>query len=111
MTIKSRTHRFVIALVSLCLMLMGTTALAQYRASLQGTVTDAQGAVVPGATVTLVDKETNRTLTAITNENGVYVFNALAPRPYTIDVELTGFKKAVLRGRADSRRAGEHRST
>ena len=46
--------------------------------------------------MTLVDKETNRTLTAITNENGVYAFNALAPRPYTLEVELTGFKKAVL---------------
>ncbi len=69
---------------------------AQYRASLQGTVTDPQGAVVPGATVTLVDKETNRTLETVTNENGVYVFNALAARPYTLTVELAGFKKEVL---------------
>ena len=49
-----------------------------------------------GATVTLVDKETNRTATTVTNENGAYVFNGLAPRPYTLEVELTGFKKAVL---------------
>lgn len=45
---------------------------AQYRGSLQGTVTDAQGAVVAGATVMLTDKETNRTLTSQTNEAGVY---------------------------------------
>jgi hypothetical protein len=86
----------VVALVSLGVFLAGTTARAQYRASLQGTVTDAQGGVIPGVTVTLVDKDTNRTLTVVTNENGVYVFNALAPRPYTIEAELAGFKKAVI---------------
>ena len=32
----------------------------------------------------------------VTNESGAYVFNALAPRPYTLEVELSGFKKAVL---------------
>ena len=93
---RSRTRRLLVAFVSLGVTLLGTSAHAQYRASLQGTVTDAQGGIVPGATVTLVDKDTNRTLTAVTNENGVYIFNALAPRPYTIEVELPGFRKAVL---------------
>jgi hypothetical protein len=93
---RFRTPQLVIALVSLGVFLVGTTARAQYRASLQGTVTDTQGGVIPGATVTLVDKETNRTLTAVTNESGVYVFNALAPRPYRIEAELAGFKKAVI---------------
>ncbi len=58
--------------------------------------------------MTLTDKETNRTLTAITNDNGVYVFNALAPRPYTLEVELAGFKKAVLQ---DVRIRGEQANT
>ena len=111
MTIKSRTHRFVIALVSLCLMLMGATALAQYRASLQGTVTDAQGAVVPGATVTLVDKETNRTLTVVTNQDGVVRLQRAGAAPYTLDVELEGFKKAVLEDVRIRGRAVEHGST
>ena len=43
-----------------------------------------------------IDKETNRTLETVTNENGVYVFNALAAAPLHADVELAGFKKAVL---------------
>ena len=81
---------------SLCVTLAAIPASAQYRASLQGTVTDPQGAVVPGATVTLTDKETNRTLETVTNETGVYVFNALAARTYTLSVELAGFKKKVL---------------
>src|SRR5262245_43106138 len=80
---RSRARRLFVALVVVAITMAGTTAHAQYRASLQGTVTDSQGGVIPGATVTLVDKETNRTLTAITDANGLYVFNGLAPRPYT----------------------------
>jgi len=93
---KSRTRRLLAALVSVGVILTGTVAHAQYRASLQGTVTDAQGGAIPGATVTLIDKDTGRRVTAVTNVNGVYIFNALAPRPYAIEVELTGFKRAVL---------------
>src|SRR5918999_4984667 len=95
---QSRVRRLfvVVVCVTVSLAAAAATVHAQYRASLQGTVTDPQDAAIPGATVTLVDKETNRTLTAITNDSGVYVFNALAPRPYTLEVELTGFKKAVL---------------
>ncbi len=83
-------------LAAICWSLAETPASAQYRASLQGTVTDPQGGVVPGATVTLTDKETNRTLETVTNETGGYVFNALAARTYTLTAELSGFKKKVL---------------
>jgi hypothetical protein len=96
MTGISSVRISVAALALLCVSLAATPARAQYRASLQGTVTDPQGAVVPGATVTLTDKETNRTLETVTNETGVYVFNALAARTYTLTVELAGFKKQVL---------------
>lgn len=96
MRMSSSTCPLLIALVSFAITFPATTAHAQYRASLQGTVTDAQGGVIPGATVTLVDKDTNRTLTVVTNENGVYSFNALAPSPYTLEVELAGFKKVVI---------------
>lgn len=76
--------------------LVVTAAHAQYRGSLQGTVTDTQGAVVPGATVTLTDKETNRTLTSETNEAGVYNIGALPPSRYTLTVEKSGFRKKIL---------------
>lgn len=75
---------------------MITAAQAQYRGSLHGTVSDAQGAVVPGAKVTLTDKETNRTLEATTDGAGNYVFNGLAPRPYKMEVVRDGFKKKAL---------------
>jgi hypothetical protein len=71
-------------------------AQAQYRASIQGVITDPQGAVVSGATVTLTDKETNHTLTASSNDSGIYNFNALPPHAYSLTVEKSGFKKKVL---------------
>src|SRR5262245_4811042 len=89
-----RISRAVLALI--CWILAAMPASAQYRASLQGTVTDPQGGVIPGATVTLTDKETNRTLETVTNDTGGYSFNALAARTYVLAVELTGFKKKVL---------------
>lgn len=69
---------------------------AQFRASLRGTVADATGAVVPGATVTLVNKDTNATLVSITDDNGIYIFNALAPTPYRLTVQRDGFQQKVL---------------
>ena len=69
---------------------------AQFRASLRGTVTDPQGAVVPGATVTLVNRDTNATLTSTSDDNGIYQFNALPSAPYRLSVERSGFQKKVL---------------
>ncbi len=67
-------------------------ALAQFRASLRGTVTDPQGALVPGAKVTLVNTETNESQISITSDSGIYNFNALPPARFTITVEKGGFK-------------------
>ncbi|MEG9437297.1 TonB-dependent receptor [Edaphobacter sp. HDX4] len=75
--------------VFLCL--SGQSAHAQYRAGLQGTVIDPTGAVVPGASITIVDKETNQTQKGTTDGAGNYTFNRLAPAPYTVTVEAPGF--------------------
>jgi hypothetical protein len=61
-------------------------------------VTDAQGSVVSGATVTLQNEETNQTLTATTDDNGVYNFSSLPPSRFTVTVEKAGFKTKVLKG-------------
>src|SRR6201993_1869554 len=79
-----------------CILLSAAMAHAQYRASLRGTVTDNQGAVVPGATVTLVNTDTNQKLVSTSDSNGIYNFNALPPAPYRITAEHDGFKKKVL---------------
>jgi len=72
------------------------TAYAQYRASIQGVVTDPDGATVSGATLTLTNLEINQKLTATSDANGIYNFNALPPSKYSLTVEKTGFKKKVL---------------
>jgi len=90
-TISLRVGSLVVSAVVLT-----AVAQAQYRASIQGAVTDPQGAVVSDATVTLTNQETGQASTAATNAAGVYNFNGLPPSVYTIKVELTGFKQKLL---------------
>jgi hypothetical protein len=60
--------------------------------AVEGAVTDEQQAVLPGATVTIRNVATGLARTAVTDENGRYVFSALPPEGrYEIEVELTGF--------------------
>jgi len=80
----------------LCVSVLTLTAHAQYRAGLQGSVTDADGAVIPGATVTIVDKETNQTQTVKTDAAGTFTFNRLAPALYTVKVTNQGFADKTL---------------
>jgi hypothetical protein len=60
---------------------------AQFRGSLRGTVTDPQGAIIPGATVTLANRDTGQNQTATTDNNGIYIFNGLAPANYSLTVD------------------------
>ena len=75
---------------------MATIANAQFRAGIQGTVTDNAGAVVADATVTLTNKETNQTQQTKTSDDGFYRFSQLPPGLYTITVEKDNFKKQVV---------------
>jgi hypothetical protein len=63
--------------------------------SITGVVKDAQGATVPGATVTAVNKETNLTRDTVTNGEGVYTLTNVLPGPYDVKISLPGFKEAV----------------
>ena len=60
--------------------------------SIVGTVTDATGAAVPGATVTVVQTQTSQTRTATTNGAGAYNFPTLPSGTYTVTVNLGGFR-------------------
>ena len=84
----------LLAWIAICL--FTPAARAQFRASIQGVVTDPAGAVVSGATVSLTDTATNHTSTATTSSGGVYTFNALPPSRFTLTVEAPGFKKKTL---------------
>ncbi|HKY42358.1 MAG TPA: TonB-dependent receptor [Pyrinomonadaceae bacterium] len=65
--------------------------------SLTGTITDPNGSVVAGATVTLVSNVATGERTAITDSNGAFDFQALLPGAYQISVEAKGFKKSIAR--------------
>jgi len=83
-----------LALLLVVVLLSATMCLAQSdTARLQGTVTDASGAAVNGATVTVTSAETGRVSTTLSNELGYYTVTALPPGHYTVDVEQKGFKK------------------
>lgn len=63
--------------------------------TIEGTVTDASGAVVPNATVTITNKATGVVRTVITNASGLYSAPALPAGDYTVKTELTGFRTQV----------------
>ncbi len=88
-------HRSKVFLLCMITFLCATAS-AQFRASIQGTITDPQGAVVPNATLTLTDTDTGRVLTATSNASGVYNFNALPPDHFTLAAKATGFSPQLI---------------
>src|SRR5207253_5200856 len=63
-----------------------------------GTVTDASGALVPGATVTAKNEATGVAYVQTTTEAGLYGFPTLPAGAYTVSVTLPGFKTANKTG-------------
>jgi hypothetical protein len=61
-----------------------------------GIVTDPDGKVVAGASVTLTNRGTNTSRTTTSNDVGKYSFEFVQPGDYRVEVEAKGFKKSVL---------------
>jgi carboxypeptidase family protein/TonB-dependent receptor-like protein len=66
--------------------------------TLTGTVTDAQGAHIPGATVTIKDENTGLELSGVTDAEGTYTIRNVTGGTYTLKAALTGFKEFVQTG-------------
>jgi len=88
-----RALPFLLLLCAMAMALLVPAAHGQYKASIRGVVSDATGAVIPGATVTLVDTATQEKKVTTSDNAGIYSFNALPPDHFAITVEKTGFKK------------------
>ena len=71
---------------------------ASSTGTIQGRVTDAQGAVLPGVTVTATSPSALGAQTAVTSETGNYRFPALPPGVYTVTYELAGFNTVRREG-------------
>ncbi|MDT5156942.1 MAG: hypothetical protein QOH51_1299 [Acidobacteriota bacterium] len=91
---KSPASLLRIAFAFLLLTLCASGSLAQTQITtgvIQGTVEDAQGAVVPGANVEVRNVDTNLTRTLATDDSGRFVFLQLPPGPYTLTASKQGF--------------------
>jgi hypothetical protein len=87
---------------------IGTAAFAQSTAingTIEGTVKDTQGALLPGVTVTVTNIDTGDQRVVVTNENGLYRAPLLSLGTYRVAAELQGFKKFEQTG--VSLRAGQ----
>ena len=71
---------------------------AQSTGTVGGTVTDASGAVIPGATVRVQNQGTGLERTMTTNSNGSYEFPALPVGTYRVQVRAQGMRSEVLTG-------------
>jgi hypothetical protein len=74
----------------------GYSSAQTVNASLGGTVTDASGAVVPGASVVATGIETGVASKTITNETGAFQFISLQAGNYRVTAEMTGFQKVTF---------------
>ena len=85
--------------VALVLAFWATPAAAQggsNTATLSGVVTDKDGGVIPGATVTVKNVATGESQSKVTNEAGAYSFPGLSVGAYKVTITLTGFKTADI---------------
>jgi len=71
---------------------------AQGDARVSGRVVDPNGAVVPGATVTITNEVTGQTRTATANDDGTFVIAALKPSKYSVNVKANNFAAATKTG-------------
>jgi hypothetical protein len=94
MSVSRIFPRIIIGLSLLLLAVSGANA--QYRAGIQGSVLDAQGAAVGAAKVTVTAQETGLTQQTVTDDNGVYSILRLAPGLYRISAEKSGFKTKIV---------------
>jgi hypothetical protein len=87
-----------LTLAALALVASWTTVAHAQTARITGTVTDPTRAVVPGATVTIVNADTNDTRVATANEGGQYNVPFLPSGRYTVSCELQGFQTTRRQG-------------
>lgn len=80
-----------LALVLLTPLYSGAQSVSTTTGAINGTVTDATKAILPGVTVTLSGPAVMGVQTTVTDQNGLYRFAALSPAEYRLSFELAGF--------------------
>lgn len=85
-------------LVAAGLMLSLPAGAQEYLATVNGTVTDNSGAVIPSAKVTAENDATHFLTSATSNQNGAFTIPFLTPGTYSLTVDAKGFQKSVKTG-------------
>jgi hypothetical protein len=85
----------VCAALILAFAVQGAASAQTTLGRLAGTVLDQSGGVLPGATITLTNQQTNQVETAVSGEGGAFVFPQVAPGSYKVDIALENFKTAT----------------
>ena len=88
----------LIAAAATLLLVTVAAAAQQNTGTILGLVKDSSGAVVPGASITILNEETSLTRTVTTGENGAFRAPALPVGRYTVRAELAGFRTQSQRG-------------
>src|SRR5438552_1375484 len=96
---SERSERsFGIALLLIaCLSVVPTLWSQTTTGRIVGTVSDPTGALIPGASITVTNVDTQATSVSITNEQGFYQAPLLPIGMYTVTAEMPGFQKAVTK--------------
>jgi hypothetical protein len=80
-------------LIALATALPAAAQTTAINGTIEGTITDQQGAVLPGVTVTVTNVDTGDTRAVVSNESGLYRAPLLPLGSYRVEAELQGFKK------------------
>src|SRR6476619_4602134 len=84
-------RKFIVSSLVLCLLSLTALAQTSNTGSLVGTVSGPDG-VIPGATVTITDSQTQRERATVTNGEGGFTFSQLEFGSYTVTIKAPGFK-------------------
>ena len=94
----SRILSTTLAGISLAILASTTSVHGQTKgATVQGTITDATSALIPGVTVTATNRDTLKSSSTISDTNGKYAFSGLTEGDYVIAVVLKGFSPTEVR--------------
>jgi hypothetical protein len=90
--------KFTRPVISLCIIIISAciaVSAQNFRGAVRGRVSDSSARAIAGAKVNLIREETNERRSSTTNRSGDYAFTLLAPGRYHLEIEQSGFKKAV----------------
>src|ERR1700738_1214141 len=93
---RSRVSSILWTLFSACVLIFAPAVSASPTGSIAGFVKDQSGAMISGAKLMLINVSTNAREEAVSDSNGGFQFQQLAPAVYSLHIEASGFKKEVV---------------